>query len=243
MRLYLSSFRMGDHPEYLAALVGDDSRRTVVIANAMDDAPEDIRHAGVGRELAALGELGFDAAELELRDYFDDEQRLRRELAGVALAWLRGGNVFMLRYALRRSGGDTVFRDLLADDALVYAGYSAGPCVLSPSLRGLEPVDDADAVMRIYGPNLSGRAWRSSIKRSSRTTTRRVTRDNGARPRCREYTGRGSPAPHPAGRAGAPHQRRERDDRVRLEELRSTLTDLQAARQARLGVAARRPTG
>jgi len=29
----------------------------------------------------------------------------------------------------------------------------------------------------------------------------------------------------------------------RLEELRSTLTDLQAARQARLGVAARRPTG
>jgi dipeptidase E len=149
-RLYLSSFRIGNHPEYLTALVGDSSRRTVVIANAMDDAPEEIRHAGVERELAALGELGFDAAELDLRDYFDDEQRLRRELAGVALAWLRGGNVFMLRYALRRSGGDTVFRDLLASDALVFAGYSAGPCVLSPSLLGLEAVDDADAVMRIY---------------------------------------------------------------------------------------------
>jgi hypothetical protein len=27
-----------------------------------------------------------------------------------------------------------VFRDLLAADALVYAGYSAGPYVLSPSL-------------------------------------------------------------------------------------------------------------
>jgi dipeptidase E len=86
VRLYLSSFRIGDHPEYLMALVGDGSRRTVVIANAMDDAPEEIRHAGVERELAALGELGFDAAELDLRDYFDDEQRLRRELAGVALA-------------------------------------------------------------------------------------------------------------------------------------------------------------
>lgn len=143
MRLYLSSFRLGDHPEYLTALVGDDSRRTVVIANAMDDAPDDVRRAGVERECAALGELGFGAAELDLRDYFDDEQRLRRELAGVALAWLRGGNVFMLRYALRRSGGDTVFRDLLAQDALVYAGYSAGPCVLSPSLRGLEAVDKA----------------------------------------------------------------------------------------------------
>ncbi len=151
MRLYLSSFRMGDHPEHLVSLVGDDRRRTVVVANAMDDAPADIRRAGVERELAALGELGFDAAELDLRDYFDEPERLRRDLAGVALAWLRGGNVFMLRYALRRSGGDSVFRDLLASDALVYGGYSAGPCVLSPSLRGLEAVDDAEAVGRIYG--------------------------------------------------------------------------------------------
>ncbi|HKA69082.1 MAG TPA: Type 1 glutamine amidotransferase-like domain-containing protein, partial [Actinomycetes bacterium] len=47
--------------------------------------------------------------------------------------------------------GDAVFRDLLAEDALVYAGYSAGACILSPSLRGLEAVDDADAVTRLYG--------------------------------------------------------------------------------------------
>jgi hypothetical protein len=32
VRLYLSSFRMGDHPEHLAALVGGDGRRAVVIA-------------------------------------------------------------------------------------------------------------------------------------------------------------------------------------------------------------------
>ena len=44
-----------------------------------------------------------------------------------------------------------MFRELLASDALVYAGYSAGPCVLSPSLRGLELVDDPDAVTRIHG--------------------------------------------------------------------------------------------
>jgi dipeptidase E len=151
VRLYLSSFRMGDHPEHLAALVGKDGRRAVVIANAMDDAPPDVRRAGVELELAALADLGFDAAELDLRGYFDQEQRLRHDLDGLCLAWLRGGNVFMLRYALYRSGADTAFGDLLAADALVYAGYSAGPCVLSPSLRGLELVDDADAVTRIYG--------------------------------------------------------------------------------------------
>jgi dipeptidase E len=149
--LYLSSFRIGDHPEYLTALVGGNNRRAAVIANAMDDAPGDVRRNGVEYELAALTELGFDAAELDLRGYIDDEKRLRGDLAGLAVTWLRGGNVFMLRYALRRSGGDAVLRDLLAEDALVYAGYSAGACVLSPSLRGLEAVDDADAVPRIYG--------------------------------------------------------------------------------------------
>jgi dipeptidase E len=151
MRLYLSSFRLGNHPEHLVALAGEGGRRAVVIANAIDEAPPDVRRAGVELELAALAGLGFDAAELDLRDYFGQAQRFREALAGVSLAWLRGGNVFMLRHALDRSGADTVFGELLATDALVYAGYSAGPCVLSPSLRGLELVDDADAVTRAYG--------------------------------------------------------------------------------------------
>jgi hypothetical protein len=34
VRLYLSSFRLGDHPEHLVRLVSDDGRRKVVIANA-----------------------------------------------------------------------------------------------------------------------------------------------------------------------------------------------------------------
>jgi dipeptidase E len=151
VRLYLSSFRMGDHPEHLLALAGRDGRRAVVIANAMDAAPPEVRRAAVELELAALTDLGLDAVELDLRGYFGHQQRLRRDLAGVAVAWLRGGNVFMLRYALYRSGADAVFCELLAADALVYAGYSAGPCVLSSSLRGLELVDDPDAVTQAYG--------------------------------------------------------------------------------------------
>jgi dipeptidase E len=150
MRLYLSSFRMGDHPEHLVALVGGDHRASVVIANAMDESPPDVRRASVELELAALADLGLGGAELDLRDYFSHQQRLRQDLAGACMAWLRGGNTFMLRHALYRSGADTVFRELLAANALVYAGYSAGGCVLSPSLRGLELVDDADAVTRTY---------------------------------------------------------------------------------------------
>src|SRR5689334_1500172 len=87
-RLYLSSFRMGDHPEYLTALVGESGRLgqdgagrgAVVIANALDDAPAAVRRSGVEDELAALAGLGFDAVELDLRDYFGHQQRLRRDL-------------------------------------------------------------------------------------------------------------------------------------------------------------------
>jgi dipeptidase E len=135
----------------LVALAGGDGRRRVVIANAMDDAPPDVRRAAVERELTALAELGLGSTELDLRDYFGQQPRLRQDLAGIGMAWLRGGNTFMLRYALARSGADAVFRELLAADAMVYAGYSAGACVLSPSLRGLELVDDASAVTRAYG--------------------------------------------------------------------------------------------
>src|ERR1035438_9640353 len=84
--------------------------------------------------------------------------------------WLHGGNVFMLRYALFRRGADIVFRDLLAADALVYAGYSAGACVLSPGLRGLELVDDADAVTRMYAaqPLHDGRPCSSTARLRAR---------------------------------------------------------------------------
>jgi len=83
---------MGDHPEHLVALVGGDGRRSVVIANAMDDAPRDVRRAGVELELAALADLGVGAAELDLRGYFGHQQRLRQDLSGVSLAWLRGSS-------------------------------------------------------------------------------------------------------------------------------------------------------
>jgi hypothetical protein len=44
---------MGDHPEHLLDLaMRGSSRRAVVIANAMDDAPPDVRRAGVERALA-----------------------------------------------------------------------------------------------------------------------------------------------------------------------------------------------
>ncbi len=39
-------------------------------------------------------------------------------------------------------GFDRTVTRMLRDDAIAYGGYSAGICVLAPSLRGLELVDD-----------------------------------------------------------------------------------------------------
>jgi dipeptidase E len=51
---------------------------------------------------------------------------------------------------MARSGADMAIRTLLDDDALVYAGYSAGPCLLAPTLQGLELVDPLEDVSRVY---------------------------------------------------------------------------------------------
>ena len=150
MRMYLSSFRMGDHPERLVALL-DPPGPAAVIANAIDQAEAGERLEGVQRELDALAELGIDAEDLDLRDYFGAADRLAADLAGYRLVWVRGGNTFVLRHALAESGADEILTSLVARDALVYGGYSAGCCVLAPSLRGLELVDDPEAVGETYG--------------------------------------------------------------------------------------------
>ncbi|MFI1095584.1 Type 1 glutamine amidotransferase-like domain-containing protein [Streptomyces sp. NPDC020917] len=154
MRLYLSSFRLGDRPEHLLELLpgGRTERPVAVVGNALDAEGGEARAAGMERESAALRALGLEPVEVDLREHAGGGPReMAAVLAAYPLVWLRGGNVFMLRQAMAHSGADTAFRSLLERDALVYAGYSAGACVLAPSLRGLEHCDDATAVARVYG--------------------------------------------------------------------------------------------
>ena len=135
MRLYLSSFRLGDHPDRLLTLLHQPAGCDVaVIANAVDALSGAERSAAVRQEAGALVGLGLRPSDIAA------------ELRRFPLVWLRGGNVFMLRHALARSGADAVLVDLLSRDALVYAGYSAGACVLAPSLHGLEHCDDPGVV-------------------------------------------------------------------------------------------------
>jgi dipeptidase E len=151
--MYLSSFRLGDHPERLIALLTDPSGPAAIIANACDGYPADGRVEGVQREIDALRGLGIEARVLDLRDYFGQRERLASELPRYRMVWVRGGNTFVLRHAMAASGADAILTELIRRDAIVYSGYSAGACVLAPSLRGLETegLDDPDLVRSVYG--------------------------------------------------------------------------------------------
>ncbi|MEU3750023.1 MULTISPECIES: Type 1 glutamine amidotransferase-like domain-containing protein [Streptomyces] len=152
MRMYLSSWRTGDHPEQLLALLdGPGTHQVAVIANAVDALPTAERRAAVEREIAALAALGLRPVELDLRDYFDGApEGVAAALERFPAVWVRGGNVFVLRHALARSGADRALSELLRRDAVVYAGYSAGVCVLAPDLHGLDRCDDPNAVALAY---------------------------------------------------------------------------------------------
>jgi dipeptidase E len=149
VRLYLSSFRLGTAPEHLVRLCGIGAR-AAVIANAIDGEPADDRVAKVAAEVRALQALGLWAEELDLRDCVGASPgQVSEVLAEFDVLWVRGGNVFVLRNRLAQVGADVAIVDQLRRDSLVYAGYSAGPCVLGPALVGLERVDDASAPARL----------------------------------------------------------------------------------------------
>jgi|SRR3989344_465304 len=150
MKMYLSSYRLGDHPEQLAALVGFN-KKVAVIANSRDFSTDfERRKAGVQREISDLTALGFQPEELDLRHYFGKPQKLYAKLSEYGMLWFIGGNTFILRKAFKASGLDDWLIRQKDNPEFVYAGYSAGVCVLSPSLKGLETVDDPGATAEGY---------------------------------------------------------------------------------------------
>jgi dipeptidase E len=82
LRLYLSSYRLGNRPQRLMELVAPAAPagaakaaavpKALVIANACDLLDQGERRLRVEREIVALEELGFSAEELDLRGYFPD---------------------------------------------------------------------------------------------------------------------------------------------------------------------------
>ena len=146
MRLFLSSYRIGNRPERLKDLLKGGTK-VAVISNASDHHTEPGIIERIHRDVMDFSAIGLQAERLDLREYFDkDSASLYEKLKQYDLVWIRGGNVFNLRRAMRQSGFDDVITDMLAMDEIVYGGYSAGACVMAPTLLGIDLCDDAELI-------------------------------------------------------------------------------------------------
>jgi|SRR5580658_6162137 dipeptidase E len=152
MRLYLSSFKLGNQPQRLVSLVGA-GRRAALILNALDNLPA-ARADWLATQAQALHQLGLEVEELDLRLHFGIGNGLRHVFENIDVLWINGGNAFLLRRAMRQSGFDSLIHEFLQGDRFVYAGFSAAVCCAAPTLRGAELVDDPTAVTEKYDPEV-----------------------------------------------------------------------------------------
>lgn len=145
MKLYLSSYKLGNHADKLRELVGKPGAKVAVCQNALDWSTDTERRAtDLQAQFDDMKSLGFEPEGLDLRDYFG-KPGLLEKMKTFDIIWIRGGNVFILMKAMKQSGFDEVVEQLIKQDKLVYAGFSAAFCALASSLRGMELVDDKDA--------------------------------------------------------------------------------------------------
>jgi len=149
MKLYLSSYRLGDHPEELLRLLSKN-KTAAVIVNAIDDETKAIRNEKLQKEFEDLKNLGITPEEIDLREFFGKEEELKKKISAYGMVWVRGGNTFILRRAFAYSGFDDILKEKINDKNFVYAGYSAGICVLSSTMKGLHIVDDSHIVPQGY---------------------------------------------------------------------------------------------
>lgn len=154
MRLYLSSYKLGDNPQLLANLFGED-KRVAVITNALDFSTDHERRKNSETDqMTTLKKLGLEPELLDLRNYFGKENELKETMKEFGGVWIHGGNTFLLRIAYKLSGFDEIIRQYNDDDSksnFIYAGFSAGCCVLQKNLKGIDFVDDPNLTKDIYG--------------------------------------------------------------------------------------------
>ncbi len=143
MKFYLSSFKLGNKSKELIRLMLDNKKIGYII-NACDytNVDFDKRVSWEKNDMESLSNLGLTVELIDLKKYFGKIDELRRKINGLGGVFIRGRNTFILRQAMKLSGFDIIFNELLKREDFLYSGYSAGICVLAPNFKALQIVDD-----------------------------------------------------------------------------------------------------
>lgn len=143
MRFYLSSFKLGKDIQVLKKWLEHNDRKILLIPNARDakaDTAEEREKRLLNKVM--LEELGLEVKVLDLKDYFNNSEKLLEDVKGYNSCCVIGGNVFVLRLAMKLSGFDNYLKEQKDNDNYLYVAYSAGCCVLAPTLKGYDLVDE-----------------------------------------------------------------------------------------------------
>ena len=141
MKLYLSSYRLGNDSFFLQNWIHENGNQITVIPNALDELDDsDMKNAKIIDRCSDLEELGFKIELLDLVNYFDKKKELNQFLKDRKAFYVLGGNVFILNRAMKLSGFDNYLLSKIGDDSILYSGFSAGICVLAQNLDGLDIV-------------------------------------------------------------------------------------------------------
>lgn len=145
MKFYLSSYKFGNDYTKLNNILKKGAK-IGYINNSRDwlGVDEENKQVELIEEITFLNNLGFNCEHLDLKQYFGEEDALKRKLEKLDGIWVCGGNTFVLRLAMRLSGFDNIFKQLRNKKDFFWGGYSAGVCILSDSLKYIDQVDDPD---------------------------------------------------------------------------------------------------
>ena len=144
MKFYLSSFKIGNEEQKLIEITKNGNRKVAYINNSLDFATDLVRkNKSDANDVSDLQRIGFTVDILDLKEYFRNAEKLEQHLNQYDIIWVRGGNTFVLAQAMKLSGFDKIIKKYFKDNRdILYGGYSAGICVLGPTLKGFHLTDD-----------------------------------------------------------------------------------------------------
>ncbi|QWI73031.1 Type 1 glutamine amidotransferase-like domain-containing protein (plasmid) [Bacillus mycoides] len=144
MKFYLSSLKIGNEGQKLKEITKRGNKKVAYINNALDFTTDlKKKDQSDATEIADLEKLGFLVDILDLKQYFHNSEELKEKLDNYDVLWVRGGNTFVLAQAMRLSGFDEILKMYFKNAKdILYGGYSAGICILGPTLKGVHLADD-----------------------------------------------------------------------------------------------------
>lgn len=142
MILYLSSQKFGNNKKFLENWISKYNNKILLIFNALDAKGKDKIDKAIKEDTCLLENIGFNVDVIDLKDYFDKSDKLEQECKKYNAFCVMGGNVFVLRSAMKYSGFDRFLKNISNDDNYLYIGYSAGSIVLTRNIDVFKMVDE-----------------------------------------------------------------------------------------------------